>query len=101
MFGLCFGVARLDPFDWLPQKDSDAVAVAAGFAAVMATAELAFGTWWAVGDGQRRSVRQQVRARERSNVVQESGVVNPHEVNQDIDAGGDAVVRQIGGRNTP
>ncbi|MFE2146946.1 hypothetical protein ACFXA3_35370 [Streptomyces sp. NPDC059456] len=47
VFFVCFKLAQADPFGWLPEKDSDAVAVAAGFAGAMTAAVGLAGGWWA------------------------------------------------------
>ncbi|MFJ6485436.1 MULTISPECIES: hypothetical protein [unclassified Streptomyces] len=97
-FGFCFALAHWDPFDWLPDGKGSGVEVASAFAGAMATA--APGAWWAVGR-RPKAVRQRLRARENSDVIQESGIADPDEVDQDLDAAPGAVVRQTGGRAAP
>ncbi|MEU9108213.1 hypothetical protein AB0D54_28570 [Streptomyces xanthophaeus] len=47
VFGGCFWLGRIDPFGWVPDKDSDAIAVAGVFAGAMTTIALAAGGAWA------------------------------------------------------
>ncbi|MFF8430549.1 hypothetical protein ACF07Y_36500 [Streptomyces sp. NPDC016566] len=103
VFTVAYGVARLDPLDWLPQKDSDAVAVAAAFAGVVAAAVVAAGGWWASDAGAGRgtssgSVRQRARASDRARIVQEHGQEAPGEVRQRAEGSGDSEIRQSRGR---
>ncbi|MGW9375254.1 hypothetical protein ACWGVR_35165 [Streptomyces xanthophaeus] len=47
LFGGCFWLGRIDPFGWVPDKDSDEIAAAGVFAATMTTIALGAGAAWA------------------------------------------------------
>lgn len=65
MFGVCFALAKEDPFGWLPEKDAGA------FAGAVAAAVVACGSWWAGGsDRPRRSVVIRGEADRRGEVLQ-------------------------------
>ncbi|MFJ7271209.1 hypothetical protein ACIQV3_31970 [Streptomyces sp. NPDC099050] len=92
------------PFDWLPEKDSDRVSVAAGLGGAAAAAWAAFGVWWASGGGGGgNSLRQRARASGTSRVSQTGGGASGP-VDQVARADGDSRVRQTaagGGEQPP
>ncbi|WP_272259815.1 hypothetical protein [Streptomyces xanthophaeus] len=47
LFGGCFWLGRIDPFGWVPDRDSDEIAAAGVFAATMTTIALGAGAAWA------------------------------------------------------
>lgn len=98
VFTVAYGMARLDPLNWLPHKDSDAVAVAAAFAGAVAAAVVAAGAWWASDAGTSSgSASQRARASDRARIVQEHGQESPSEVRQRAEGSGDSEIRQSRG----
>ncbi|MFJ3201654.1 hypothetical protein [Streptomyces sp. NPDC086989] len=105
VFFVCFGLARADPFGWLPQEDSDAVAVAAGFAGAMTAALGLAGGWWAgtapTGPAAtplpERPVRQKATASGTSQISQAAGARPAGPVEQEATARDDSRIRQSGG----
>ncbi|WP_158754746.1 hypothetical protein [Streptomyces sp. NRRL F-2580] len=99
VFLLSFKLGQADPFGWLPDKDSDKVAAAAGFAGAMAAAFGLAGAWWAssgpgaAGAGQ-SVVRQRARASGTGRITQSGGGSAPDVVDQRARADGDSRVRQ-------
>ncbi|MER6201120.1 hypothetical protein ABT234_27605 [Streptomyces sp. NPDC001586] len=108
VFLLSFKLGQADPFGWLPDKDSDKVAAAAGFAGAMAAAFGLAGAWWAgsgtgaAGAGQ-TVVRQRARASGTGQITQSGGGSAPDLVDQWARADGDSRVQQTTdtGSSTP
>ncbi|MEU9087858.1 hypothetical protein [Streptomyces sp. NPDC048357] len=99
VFLLSFKLGQVDPFGWLPDKDSDKVAAAAGFAGAMAAAFGLAGAWWAssgpgaTGAGQ-TVVRQRARASGTGQITQSGGGSAPGLLDQRARADGDSRVQQ-------
>ncbi|MFJ3721915.1 hypothetical protein ACIPYQ_05000 [Streptomyces sp. NPDC090045] len=108
VFLLSFKLGQAAPFGWLPDKDSDKVAAAAGFAGAMAAAFGLAGAWWAgsgpgaAGAGQ-TVVRQRARASGTGQITQSGGGSAPDLVDQWARADGDSRVQQTTdtGSSTP
>lgn len=100
VFLVSFKLGQLDPFGWLPDKDADKVAAAAGFGGAMAAAFGLAGAWWAstaqAGEGQ-SLVRQRARASGTAQITQSGGAAAPDRLDQRARADGDSRVRQTGG----
>lgn len=109
VFFVCFKLAQVDPFGWLPEKDSDAVAVAAGFAGAMTAAVGLAGGWWAgmapvpptvpvaAPVTPERSVRQKAEASGTSQISQAGGAAPAGPVDQEATARDNSRIRQTGG----
>ncbi|CAM5665283.1 hypothetical protein SAVIM40S_01072 [Streptomyces avidinii] len=100
VFLLSFKLGQADPFGWLPDKDSDNVAAAAGFGGAMAAAFGLAGAWWAGGgqDGEGgTAVRQRARASGSARITQSGGAAAPDRLDQRARADGDSRVRQSAG----
>ncbi|WP_159047321.1 hypothetical protein [Streptomyces sp. XY332] len=105
VFFVCFKLAQADPFGWLPEKDSDAVAVAAGFAGAMTAAVGLAGGWWAgtaplapaAPPVPERSVRQVAEASGTSEIRQAGGADPAGPVDQEARARDNSRIRQTGG----
>ncbi|MFI8363136.1 hypothetical protein ACIGD1_23545 [Streptomyces sp. NPDC085612] len=104
VFLLCFRLGEADPLGWLPDKDSDKVAAAAGFGGAMAAAFGLAGAWWA-GNAQQTeggsSVRQRARASGSARIVQSGGAAAPGRLHQSARADGDSRVSQRAGDDVP
>ncbi|WP_327415649.1 hypothetical protein [Streptomyces sp. NBC_01233] len=102
VFLLSFKLGQADPFGWLPDKDSDKVAAAAGFAGAMAAAFGLAGAWWAssgpggAGAGQ-TVVRQRARASGTGQITQSGGSPAPGLLDQRARADDDSRVQQTTG----
>ncbi|WP_404957817.1 hypothetical protein [Streptomyces sp. 147326] len=99
VFLLSFKLGQADPFGWLPDKDSDKVAAAAGFAGAMAAAFGLAGAWWAgSGPGAASAgqtvVRQRARASGTGQITQSGGSPTPGLLDQRARADGDSRVQQ-------
>ncbi|MER7467148.1 hypothetical protein [Streptomyces sp. NPDC097981] len=106
VFFVFFKLAQADPFGWLPEKDSDTVAVAAGFAGAMTAAVGLAGGWWAgtAPTGPRpvrpvpaRPVRQKAEASGTSEISQSGGTRPGERLDQEATARDNSRIRQTGG----